>query len=124
MDIETPTRVTFIRIESENMDDEWGVFVANFIPARGDHLHLSIGKPDKRADDYVEAVVIKREWYLGSDELNITVKLLDTIPEGFIPDSAIWPSVTYTERFMEHVRRAPPCVQRAWGYDPEEPKEE
>jgi hypothetical protein len=93
----------FIRVELDDKSGhEWG-WSSSFVPAVGDIMWLYYELPDSEqtGNNYLEAVVVKRQVIVGEDEVWLTVHSDETVPHGFVADSPEWPSDEVGKRRRE-----------------------
>lgn len=99
----------FLRVCSS--DHEWGFEVPDgCIPAVGDEIVLWYAIPDTEdTEEFTDGIVIKREWSWDFDNEEMTVclqvELNREIPEGYIADSPVWPSIEESKRKAEFDER-------------------
>lgn len=88
---------------------EWG-FYRHYIPQVGDSVNLPYSLPDQKSDDWIEATVVKREFYLEDgarefEEIWLIVEAKAELGDEYVADSELWPSEKWTELQNEANRR-------------------
>lgn len=85
-------------------NNSWGWQAdADDVPAIGDTVLLWYGPPDGHHEDALQGKVTARDWEIDpthkvDDQVELTVLLDESIPEGCIPSSRAWPCSAYSTR--------------------------